>query len=56
MPGRMTRSQQPVLLAGVGLLFSATAAWSARIVFPYLIVWLLLTVPALRARVRRLGR
>ncbi|HXN21294.1 MAG TPA: DoxX family protein [Candidatus Dormibacteraeota bacterium] len=36
-----------MLLGGVGLLFRATAAWSARIVFPYLIVWLLLKVPAL---------
>jgi len=36
-----------MLLGGVGLLFSATAAWSARILFPYLIVWLLLKVPAL---------
>ena len=36
-----------MLLGGVGLLFSATAAWSVRILFPYLIVWLLLKVPAL---------
>jgi len=36
-----------MLLGGVGLLFRATAAWSARILFPYLIVWLLLKVPAL---------
>src|SRR5712664_392222 len=36
-----------MLLAGVGLLLRATAAWSARILFPYLIVWLLLKVPAL---------
>src|SRR4030081_1679820 len=36
-----------VLLGGVGLLLKATAAWSARILFPYLIVWLLLKVPAL---------
>ena len=27
--------------------FSATAAWSVRILFPYLIVWVLLKVPAL---------
>jgi uncharacterized membrane protein len=38
-----------MLLGGVGLLFRATAAWSARILFPYLIVWLLLKVPALLA-------
>src|SRR5439155_20644644 len=36
-----------MLLGGVGLLFRATAAWSARILFPYLIAWLLLKVPAL---------
>jgi uncharacterized membrane protein len=36
-----------MLLAGAGLLFRTTAAWSARILFPYLIVWLLLKVPAL---------
>ena len=35
-----------MLLGGVGLLLRATAAWSARILFPYLIVWLLLKVPA----------
>lgn len=36
-----------MLFGGVGLLFTATAAWSARVLFPYLIVWLLLKVPAL---------
>jgi uncharacterized membrane protein len=36
-----------MLLGGFGLLFRATAAWSARILFPYLILWLLLKVPAL---------
>ena len=36
-----------MLFGGVGLLLSATAAWSVRILFPYLIVWLLLKVPAL---------
>src|SRR6266849_2875509 len=36
-----------MLLGGVGLLFSATAAWSVRLLFPYLIVWALLKVPAL---------
>ena len=36
-----------MLLGGIGLLFRSTAAWSARILFPYLIVWLLLKVPAL---------
>ena len=36
-----------MLLGGVGLLFRATSALSARILFPYLILWLLLKVPAL---------
>src|SRR5882672_2581272 len=36
-----------MLLGGVGLLLRATAAWSVRILFPYLIVWALLKVPAL---------
>src|SRR5258706_6145937 len=36
-----------MLFGGVGLLLRATAAWSARILFPYLIIWLLLKVPAL---------
>ena len=36
-----------MLLGGIGLAFRATAAWSVRILFPYLIVWLLLKVPAL---------
>jgi uncharacterized membrane protein len=36
-----------MLLGGFGLLLRATAAWSARVLFPYLIVWLLLKVPAL---------
>ena len=36
-----------MLFGGVGLLLRATAAWSARILFPYLIIWALLKVPAL---------
>jgi uncharacterized membrane protein len=36
-----------MLVCGVGLLFRITAAWSARILFPYLIVWALLKAPAL---------
>src|ERR1700686_3008289 len=36
-----------MLLGGVGLLLRVAAAWSARVLFPYLIVWLLLKVPAL---------
>ena len=38
-----------MLLGGVGLFLRATAGFSARILFPYLIVWLLLKVPALLA-------
>ena len=36
-----------MLLGGVGLLFTSTVAWSVRILFPYLFVWMLLKVPAL---------
>jgi uncharacterized membrane protein len=36
-----------MLVGGIGLLVRATAAWSVRILFPYLIIWLLLKVPAL---------
>jgi uncharacterized membrane protein len=36
-----------MMLGGVGLLFTATAAWTVRILFPYLFLWLLLKVPAL---------
>jgi hypothetical protein len=36
-----------MLFGGAGLLFRATVAWSARILFPYLIVWTLLKAPAL---------
>jgi uncharacterized membrane protein len=36
-----------MLLGGVGLLLRATVAWSVRTLFPYLILWLLLKVPAL---------
>jgi uncharacterized membrane protein len=49
-PGRMAVAYIAgviMLFGGVGLLFRATAAWSARILFPYLILWLLLKVPAL---------
>jgi len=38
-----------MLLAGIGLLLRPTAAWAIRILFPYLIVWLFLKVPALFA-------
>jgi uncharacterized membrane protein len=36
-----------MLLGGVGLLLRSTVMWSVRILFPYLIVWLLLKAPAL---------
>ena len=36
-----------MLLGGLGLLSRVTAAWSVRILFPYLILWALLKVPAL---------
>src|SRR5882757_3381595 len=36
-----------MVLGGIGLLLRATAAWSARVLFLYLILWLLLKVPAL---------
>lgn len=36
-----------MLLGGAGLLFRATVAMSLRMLFPYLIVWALLKVPAL---------
>jgi uncharacterized membrane protein len=36
-----------MLFGGIGLLFTSTVAWSVRLLFPYLIVWLLLKVPAL---------
>src|ERR1700748_2690098 len=36
-----------MLAGGVGLLFRGTTSWSARLLFPYLIVWSLLQGPAL---------
>jgi uncharacterized membrane protein len=36
-----------MVLGGVGLLFHATVTWAVRLLFPYLIVWALLKVPAL---------
>ena len=50
IPGRTVLAYCSGLLmvfGGIGLLVRAAAAWSARILFPYLIVWLLLKVPAL---------
>jgi uncharacterized membrane protein len=36
-----------MLLGGIGLLFEGTAKWAVRVLFPYLILWALLKVPAL---------
>jgi uncharacterized membrane protein len=36
-----------MLACGVGLLFRTPALWASRVLFPYLIVWMLLKVPAL---------
>lgn len=36
-----------MLLIGAGLVLRATRAWAVRVLFPYLIVWALLKVPAL---------
>jgi uncharacterized membrane protein len=36
-----------MLGCGIGLVFRATAAWAVRILFPYLIAWALLKMPAL---------
>jgi uncharacterized membrane protein len=50
IPGRTVLAYGSGLImlpGGIGLLLRPTAAWSARILFPYLIVWLLLKVPAL---------
>jgi uncharacterized membrane protein len=36
-----------MLVGGLGLLFRATVVWAVRVLFPYLIVWAMLKVPAL---------
>lgn len=36
-----------MVLAGICLFFRASALWSARVLFPYFFVWLLVEVPAL---------
>ena len=36
-----------MLCGGIGLFFRVSATWSARLLFPYLFVWLLLKAPAL---------
>jgi uncharacterized membrane protein len=50
VPGRTALAYSSgviMLVCGAGLLFRATAAWSVRVLFPYLILWALLKVPAL---------
>jgi uncharacterized membrane protein len=50
VPGRLALAYVSgvlMLFVGVGLLFRATAAWAVRVLFPYLVVWALLKVPAL---------
>jgi uncharacterized membrane protein len=45
VPGREGLAYASAILmvvGGAGLLFRGTAAWSARILFPYLLIWLLL--------------
>jgi uncharacterized membrane protein len=36
-----------MLVCGIGLLFPPTVQWAVRILFPYLVIWTLLKVPAL---------
>ena len=50
VPGRTALAYGSGILmlgSGAGLLMRATASWAARVLFPYLIVWALLKVPAL---------
>ncbi len=50
VPGRTALAYASGVLmvfGGLGLLFEKTVAWSCRILFPYLILWALLKVPAL---------
>lgn len=50
MPGRTALAYGSgllMLLGGIGLLFRATVAWTVRILFPYLILWMFLKMPAL---------
>lgn len=41
-----------MLLGGVGLLVRSTASWAARILFPYIVVWTSLKLPAIFAAPR----
>lgn len=50
LPGRTALaycSGALMVLCAVGLLFRRTSVWAARILFPYLIVWQLLKLPAI---------
>lgn len=50
IPGRTALAYASGLVmlgSGVGLLFRTTAAWAARILFPYLLIWMSLKLPAL---------
>lgn len=50
IPGRLALAYLSgiiMLLAGAGLLFRATSAWAARILFPYLLIWMCLKLPPL---------
>ena len=50
VPGRIAlayASGVVMVLGGLGLLFDGTAKWAVRVLFPYLILWALLKVPAL---------
>ena len=50
VPGRTVlayASGAIMLLGGIGLLLRATAAWSVRILFPYIFLWMCLKLPAL---------
>jgi uncharacterized membrane protein len=52
VPGRVVLAYASgvlMLLGGVGLLVRTAAKWAARILFPYLVVWLALKLPALFA-------
>ncbi|WP_052200641.1 hypothetical protein [Terriglobus sp. TAA 43] len=50
LPGRTAlayASGMLMLFGGIGLFSRVSAVWSARLLFPYLFVWMLLKVPAL---------
>jgi uncharacterized membrane protein len=53
VPGRMVLAYTAglvMLLGGLGLLFEKTTKWSIRVIFVYLILWLMLKVPPLFLR------